>query len=191
MFSTFTGNSRRPRNVNLSGGAGNPFANTSWTPSAASNATKTVSDAQAERERRQLERQRQKAALKIQKLWRGHKIRTETANAQRHTFDLLYSSNSATDASIRLPQAFNLLICFCSPTRNTDDVQRLLTYAVDAASVEIRHIAPSTIHFSRITRLVQLLVAGLDTAIASEKYAQKFPFFSNCHSFHNVKKLTT
>ncbi|KAF4476898.1 putative E3 ubiquitin protein ligase [Colletotrichum fructicola Nara gc5] len=53
MFPTFTGNSRRPRNVNLSGQNLNPFAATSWTPSAGSGASKTVSNAQAERAQRQ------------------------------------------------------------------------------------------------------------------------------------------
>ncbi|ODA79904.1 hypothetical protein RJ55_05501 [Drechmeria coniospora] len=94
MFSTFTGSSKRPRNVNLSGQAGNPFANTSWSPSVASNATKTVSDAQAEREKRQIERRRLKAAGKIQMVWRGHRTRTALAETRRAMFDDIYNSSS-------------------------------------------------------------------------------------------------
>lgn len=168
MFSTFTGNSRRPRNVNLSGQAGNPFANTSWSPAVVSNATKTVSDAQAERERRHLERQRLKAAGKIQRTWRGHRTRRNLAYDRRAAFDAVYRSTSATTAAERLPLAFNLLLSFFS-CRSADDIQRTFFFARDCESAHIEHITPRGAHRSRLRRLANILVTTLSVAV-SEKY---------------------
>ena len=164
MFSTFTGNSRRPRNVNLSGGAGNPFANTSWSPSAVSNTTKTVSDAQAEREKRQVERQRLKAAGRIQRTWRGHKARTTVADSRRATFDQVYASSAAQEPQKRLPLAFNLLLSFFKPNRY-DDLQRLFKYVNDTRTVDLPSICPADTHASRIRRLVDIIVAALQAGL--------------------------
>lgn len=167
MFSTFTGNSRRPRNVNLSGGAGNPFANTSWTPAAASNATKTVSNAQADRERRHAERQRQKAAGKIQKTWRGHRSRTITANERRAAFDQLFGI-SGTSPAIRLPPAFNLLLAFAATSPTKEDVARVIRFALDARSIDLSQIATPETHSSRWSRFVDVLVGAFQTTATSE-----------------------
>ncbi|XP_044719178.1 HECT-domain (ubiquitin-transferase) domain-containing protein [Hirsutella rhossiliensis] len=161
MFSTFTGNSRRPRNVNLSGQAGNPFANTAWSPSLASSATKTVSDAQAERERRQLERQRLKAAGTIQRVWRGHKSRRTLADNWRATFDHVYRSASANSPSQRLTSTFNLLLAFFS-ARRTDDVRRVFLFARDSDAVDLEQISPTNTHPSRLRRLMGILVKSLN-----------------------------
>jgi ubiquitin-protein ligase E3 C len=166
MFSTFTGNSRRPRNVNLSGSVGNPFANTSWSPSAVSNATKTVSNAQAERERRQAERTRLKAAGKIQRTWRGYKTRAELRESQRDAFDALYKSESNQTPSERLPEAFTLLLSFFA-LRRDDDIQRAICYAHDTESVDLREIAPSNVHPSRIGQLIRLLLCALDRSVSA------------------------
>lgn len=170
MFSTFTGSSRRPRNVNLSGQAGNPFANTSWSPSVVSNATKTVSNAQADREKRHAERQRLKAAGKIQQTWRGHRARTSLRESRRAAFDQLYSSTPTGDATQRLPQAFTLLLSFFTWRRN-DDIRRLALYARDSETVDLQAIAPADIHQSRVQRLVRLLVEAIDRSI-SQEYVQ-------------------
>ncbi|KAF4338303.1 ubiquitin ligase e3 C [Fusarium beomiforme] len=165
MFSTFTGNSRRPRNVNLSGAAGNPFANTSWSPSAVSNTTKTVSNAQAERERRQAERTRLRAVGKIQRIWRGYKTRQELKESQRSAFDALYKSGPCQSSYERLPEAFTLLLSFFTLQRN-DDIQRAICYAHDTESVNIEAIAPSKVHPSRVGRLVQLTLQALDKSFS-------------------------
>ncbi|KAH6956810.1 hypothetical protein DER45DRAFT_287211 [Fusarium avenaceum] len=165
MFSTFTGNSRRPRNVNLSGAAGNPFANTSWSPSAVSNTTKTVSNAQAEREKRQAERTRLKAAGTIQRSWRGYKTRSELKESQRNTFDAVYKSGSNQSPSERLPEAFTLLLSFFA-LRRDDDIQRAIRYARDTESVNLEAIAPSNVHPSRIGQLVRLLLQALDKSLS-------------------------
>jgi ubiquitin-protein ligase E3 C len=165
MFSTFTGNSRRPRNVNLSGAAGNPFANTSWSPSAVSNTTKTVSNAQAEREKRQAERTRLKAAGTIQRSWRGYKTRSELRESQRNTFDAVYKPGSNQNPSERLPEAFTLLLSFFA-LRRDDDIQRAICYARDTESVNLEAIAPSNVHPSRVGQLVRLLLQALDKSLS-------------------------
>ncbi|UNI22623.1 HECT-type E3 ubiquitin transferase [Purpureocillium takamizusanense] len=161
MFSTFTGSSRRPRNVNLSGQAGNPFANTSWSPAVVSNASKTVSDAQAEREKRQLERQRLKAAGRIQRVWRGHRSRRDSADRWRAIFDQLYSSSHNASYSERAPIAFNLLIAFYS-ARRSDDVRRVCLYCEDAQHTTFDQIAPRNAHVSRFQQLMAVLVGALN-----------------------------
>ncbi|KAM3448278.1 hypothetical protein MY3296_007961 [Beauveria thailandica] len=164
MFSTFTGNSKRPRNVNLSGAAGNPFANTSWSPSNASNTTKTISDAQTEREKRQAERQRLKAASRIQRTWRGHKARSRLADRRRAAFDALYAVPAPAGNTERLHRSFSILLSFCRPTR-FDDLQRLLQYASDAANVvELGNLWPRNTHSSRIRILVQIIISALASA---------------------------
>ncbi|TVY61560.1 putative E3 ubiquitin protein ligase [Fusarium oxysporum f. sp. cubense] len=165
MFSTFTGNSRRPRNVNLSGTTGNPFTNTSWSPSAVSNTTKTVSNAQAEREKRQADRAKLKAAGKIQRIWRGYKTRAELKESQRNAFDALYKSGPRQNPCERLPKAFGLLLSFFS-LRRDDDIQRAICYAHDTESVDLEAIAPSNVHPSRVGRLVQLLLQALDRSLS-------------------------
>ena len=165
MFSTFTGNSRRPRNVNLSGQAGNPFTNTSWSPSAVSNATKTVSNAQADREKRQAERQRLKAAGQIQKTWRGHKARNVLSNTRRDTFDNLFESNSNGHIPAeRLPFAFNLLLAFFT-SRRDDDIRRLVLLVRDCETVDLEQIPPSDAHPSRLNRFVHILVDALNQSL--------------------------
>lgn len=174
MFSTFTGNSRRPRNVNLSGSTGNPFANTSWSPSAVSNTTKTVSNAQAEREKRQVERTKLKAAGKIQRTWRGYKIRAELRGSQRDAFDALYKPGSNPTPSERLPEAFTLLLSFFA-LRRDDDIQRAICYAHDTESVDLRQIAPPHVHPSRIEQLIRLLLSALDKSVSARytKYCMR------------------
>lgn len=160
MFSTFTGNSRRPRNVNLSGAAGNPFANTSWTPSTVSGTTKTISDAQADREKRQAERQRLKAASRIQRTWRGHETRSHLADQRRAVFDELYCAAPSAGDTDRLHQAFDILLSFCRPAR-PDDLRRLLQYANDAANVDLHNLWPPQTHSSRLRRLFEIIVSAL------------------------------
>jgi ubiquitin-protein ligase E3 C len=73
MFQTFTGSSRRPRQVNLSGGRksdGNALLL-----------------AQQERERRQRDRDRQNTARLLQRLWRGHNTRKQIRQRWRDEWD--------------------------------------------------------------------------------------------------------
>lgn len=167
MFSTFTGNSRRPRNVNLSGQAGNPFSNTSWTPSTASSATKTVSNAQADREKRHAERQRLRAANQIQRTWRGHRERQQIHEAQRESFDKLYQDGSVDSTPRGLSLSFSLLLSFFT-VRRRDDRYRLLRFAQDCSAVEIINTPPFDSSQPRIALFLKMLLEALKTAIAEE-----------------------
>lgn len=190
MFSTFTGNSKRPRNVNLSGQAGNPFANTSWSPAAVSNATKTVSDAQAEREKRQVERQRLKAAVTIQKVWRGHKARAALAESWRTAFDDIYRSAPSSSPSERLSPAFSLLLAFFS-ARRADDVQRVFLFSHDWEMAGIDQTSPINVRSARLQRFVEILVKSLDV-ISSKGYVHSTGFCCHCQLFDIwVKRLLT
>lgn len=151
--------------MNLSGAVGNPFSNTSWTPSTASNPTKAVTDAQADREKRQADRQRLKAAGQIQRTWRGHKERRQLSDARRTIFDSLYASDGASShpPTERLPLAFNLLLAFFAPARH-DDIPRLLAFARDCETTRIEDIPPAKAHQSRVTRFAQILTSGTEAA---------------------------
>lgn len=178
MFSTFTGNSRRPRNVNLSGAAGNPFANTSWSPSTVSSTTKTISDAQADREKRQAERLRLQAASRLQRTWRGHRARSRLADQRRATFDELYGVPASAGNFDRLHRAFSILLSFCKPAR-PDDLQRLLQYTNDTANVDVESLCPQHTHTSRIRKLVEIIVSALNF---SSKIGYDFVHLQSCLS---------
>ncbi|KAJ5543438.1 hypothetical protein N7461_009441 [Penicillium sp. DV-2018c] len=92
MFQSFTGNSRRPRQVNLSGRANNPFAAFPGNSPArktphATNPESAVAIAQRERALRQLERDRQAACRTVQRVWRGHRSRKATYTEWKSAWD--------------------------------------------------------------------------------------------------------
>lgn len=159
-FPTFSGSSRRPRNVNMSGQKNlNPFAATSWTPSASSSASKTVADAQAERRQRQQEREKLKAAESIQRTWRGHKVRQTLKDDRRHVFDDLYSRSGYTSPEMRASEALPLVVAVLDP-RRLDDRTRLERFAID-----LEQAGPGIINTaiaSHIRRLADQLITLLD-----------------------------
>lgn len=127
MFQTFSGNSRRPRQVNLSGQNANPFAASSWTPSAGLGAQRTVAAAQQERQIRQLERDRLNGAKRIQRTWRGHRLRRDLAESRRRTWDELDASGrSSVGFEATLVDLLRLLVTFFNGKRS-DDINRLAT----------------------------------------------------------------
>ena len=126
MFQTFSGSSRRPRQVNLSGQNLNPFAASSWTPSA-SGTQQTVAHAQQERQQRQQEREKLNASKRIQRTWRGHKTRKELADSRRRTWDEIEVGKSGVaNSESTLVEQLQLLVAFFNPRRR-DDIQRLVT----------------------------------------------------------------
>jgi ubiquitin-protein ligase E3 C len=155
MHHTFTGNSRRPRQVNLSGRINDPFAAFSpgrQTPHA-SNPQLAVAIARQERIQREKDREKQSAARVVQRVWRGYTSRKATHGIWRSEWDTV--ERSLTDAmditpgmpsgggwtfSARRPapyatadQCFSqlqLLVQFVS-ARKRDDILRLV-YFVDA-----------------------------------------------------------
>ena len=83
MFQTFTGSSRRPRQVNLSGRTTNPFAKYG----APQGKTNTVELAQQIRAERQQERVRIQAATNVQRTWRGFSARKQLQQSQRQEWE--------------------------------------------------------------------------------------------------------
>lgn len=124
MFQTFSGNSRRPRQVNLSGQNTNPFAAKSWNPSA-SGTQKTVANAQQERQLRQQERERLNASKRIQRAWRAHKTRRELADSRRKVWDDIKISDEVSPGyGSRLVEQAQLVVAFFN-SRRQDDIERL------------------------------------------------------------------
>jgi len=135
MFQTFSGNSRRPRQVNLSGQNTNPFAASSWTPSAGSGAQKTVAAAQQERQVRQLERDRLSGAKRIQRTWRGHRVRRELGESRRRTWDEIEAGGgNRAGLESTLADQLRLLVTFFNAKRS-DDIERLATLSSRAFQV--------------------------------------------------------
>jgi ubiquitin-protein ligase E3 C len=91
MFQSFTGSSRRPRQVNLSGRNTNPFASF---PSGrygphSHGPQNTLAVAQQERILRQQERERLSAARILQRSWRGYRSRETIRSLWRAEWDVV------------------------------------------------------------------------------------------------------
>jgi len=133
MFQTFSGSSRRPRQVNLSGQNPNPFASNSWSPSA-SGTQKTVANAQQEREQRRQERERLNASKRIQRTWRGHRSRRELADSRRAQWDHTKTTGAESSSEVVLAEQVKLLVAFFSPRRQ-DDIDRLVTLSTEISGL--------------------------------------------------------
>lgn len=160
MFQTFSGSSRRPRQVNLSGQNTNPFAASSWNPSA-SGTQKTVAHAQQERQLRQQERERLNASKRIQRAWRGHKTRRELADLRRKVWDDKEQCEEGSFGSgSRLVEQTQLLVALFSPRRR-DDIQRLtsLSQRIYLAGYE-SFLAREGVQ-PQVTRLAKVLLEAL------------------------------
>ncbi|KAL1957441.1 hypothetical protein VTO42DRAFT_6009 [Malbranchea cinnamomea] len=146
MFQSFTGNSRRPRQVNLSSRPSNPFtASSKRYPPSGSGAQAAIALAQQERIQRQLDRGRITASSTIQRVWRGYRIRKAVRSLWRNEWDAIErgrnpdyapvcsgfsatnQSTSYSDASICISQ-LRLLLHFIE-ARNLEDTARLAYFA--------------------------------------------------------------
>ncbi|KAI0429995.1 hypothetical protein F5Y09DRAFT_331387 [Xylaria sp. FL1042] len=165
MFPTFTGSSRRPRNVDLSGQRNtNPWASSSRTP-AQSGASKTVAQAQAERERRHREREELAASKQLQRVWRGHRDRRQLRGLRRREYDALYRHPIVPqDVRQRIQQALPLLLAVLVPT-SSDDQRRLDLFVSDLLTLSPSPSLPIDYSiFGAIAwdRLARLLVKALE-----------------------------
>ncbi|KAL2162218.1 hypothetical protein VTH06DRAFT_7131 [Thermothelomyces fergusii] len=162
MFPTFTGSSRKTRNVNLSGKKTiNPFTSTSWTPGAAVGASKTVAQAQAERLHRQQERERLRAAQRIQRTWRGYRSRQNLRASRRQAVDRLYSAGGQTDVERRTAGAMPLVLSFYQAS-NAEDQQRLCLLVRDLLQTRFSLLTSKAIEPPRLGRLAQIVVLALE-----------------------------
>jgi ubiquitin-protein ligase E3 C len=135
MFTNFSGNSKRPRNVNLGGRKSHAFGSSgSGSGSGAGAGSQAALDrAQQDRLQRQREREELKAAGRIQKVWRGHASRQKLASLLRQEWDVVEGSNavepidtpyrSEEEAHVQLQR----LVRFVN-TRNHEDVGRIRHY---------------------------------------------------------------
>lgn len=135
----------------------NPFAASSFTPLAVSGASKTVADAQAERRRRQQERDKLRAAENIQRTWRGHAVRQGLKEQRRQQLDALYA-HDATQSSpeLRSAQALPLVVTTLDPSRPDDRVrlERFTKDLEESACAAIR-----TANNAQASKLAQQLLA--------------------------------
>ncbi|KAL1895757.1 ubiquitin-protein ligase (E3) [Ceratocystis pirilliformis] len=137
MIPSFSGNSRRTRNVNLSGRGGNS-AFSVWAPSSGFGASDTVNKAEEKRKRRQLEKKKSEAAQTVQKVWRGHKTRSSLRRSRLLELDKLYSPAPELDPRRRLHSAVPLISATFRPT--SIDCQRMLAVVRD-----IRKVGPEAL----------------------------------------------
>lgn len=153
MFQTFSGSSRRPRQVNLSGQEPNPFS--AW--GAASGTHITVQAAHAEREHRKQERERLNAAKRIQRTWRGHRSRKELANARRQAWDDMERNTSGHGSQIssKIVEELRLLFTFFN-SQNPTDIGRLsrlgerLLRASQEGCLSEKDLQPQLLRLARI-----------------------------------------
>lgn len=159
MFQTFSGSSRRPRQVNLSGQNVNPFASNPFAP-AASGTQKTVAHAQQERQQRQRERERLNASKRIQRVWRGYKSRRELAESRRALWDSI-QAEGAREGSVPVEQV-RLLVAFFN-TREKDDHERLKSLSSRIANVGFEAFLAQKDVQSLLPQLALVTVSALQT----------------------------
>ncbi|PYH79907.1 hypothetical protein BO82DRAFT_121139 [Aspergillus uvarum CBS 121591] len=188
MFQSFTGNSRRPRQVNLGGRNTNPFA---AYPSGRQNPhgagpQNTLAIAQQERLLRQQERERLGASRTIQRTWRGYRSRKITRSVWRTEWDAtetqategLFSFETLLkqqDAFLQRPHRYRtaaaclsqlrLLVHFLEPW-NSEDVLRLVYFSgvFQKTLNEVPTIATEGEWTTPLNRLARLTLRVLRTA---------------------------
>ena len=167
MYPTFTGSSRKARNVNLSGQrSSNPFTSTSWGPTAAAQgASQTVAHAQAERQQRQQERDRLKAASRIQRTWRGYQVRRDQRAAWRRLFDRIYDEPGH-DPGSRSVRAVPLILAAFEASR-PDDRHRLVRAAQDLLQSDFSAYASKALDPAGLSRLGHVLIVCLQRRVTS------------------------
>lgn len=179
MFQSFTGNSRKPRQVNLSGRNTNPWA----TASHASGSPAAIANAQQEREKRQQERERQNAVNTIQRTWRGSETRKRLHQSLREEYDAVEArqDGSPEEESYQLRRLLQFF-----RARNDDDIRRLESFATrHLESVQTRRIDASGGPWPMLyLRLDGAILAALERACATdEKNPQKFNVYLDLLTF--------
>ncbi|KAI1006487.1 hypothetical protein K3495_g1733 [Podosphaera aphanis] len=165
MFQTFTGSSRRPRQVNLSGQNLNPFTATPWDVSV-SGTQQTIAHAQQERLQRQRERSRIDAASKIQRAWRGHKTRQMLANQRRKEWDDLeidIESDLTQNVNSLILSQSRLLVSFYNSHRK-DDLERIRKMSLNVSKYGLGTFLAS---INRAQYFLVRLVSNLSRALQS------------------------
>ncbi|OCL00385.1 E3 ubiquitin-protein ligase NEDD4 [Cenococcum geophilum 1.58] len=129
MFSTFSGSSRRPRQVNLSGRHSSPHT----TVGSGAGSQAALDRAHQERLQRQRERDRLGAAKTIQRTWRGHACRKRVQNRLRHEWDAVEQVSAGQHTS-------NTPTPYASGAESLRQLQYLLRFAQMRTEEDIRRI---------------------------------------------------
>lgn len=137
MIPTFSGNSRRPRNVNLSGRNNNKLLS-AWAPSSGFGTSDTIIKADEKRKQRQLEKKKLEAAQKVQRTWRGHRVRENLRYLRRDAFDRIYrqtfpSSSPIDDPAQRLLQGAPIICAAFQPSKQ--DLNRIVLLSHDIIAI--------------------------------------------------------
>ncbi|GAB7342977.1 hypothetical protein MBLNU457_g1077t1 [Dothideomycetes sp. NU457] len=168
MHQTFTGASRRPRQVNLSGRKPNPFA----TVGQGQGTQQALQSAQQERAARQQQRNQLNAAKSLQKIWRGHRSRTETKNQWRSQWDA--GLQTAVDVGAFKSEeeslaAEKMLLLFYSE-RNEADIGRLLRYGKLRMKETNKSAAHWDLRLARCSLSALRMIAKTNTQTSSSHY---------------------
>lgn len=190
MFQSFTGNARRPRQVNLGARNPNPFAAfPSGRTGHGSGPQNTLAIAQQERLARQQERDRLGASRLVQRAWRGYQSRKNTHGTWRTEWDTIEQERAGTslpfddvtgqagldvEASVSYASAarclsqLRLLVQFLEPWNN-GDVVRLMYFAnaFQKTLNEIPTIATEGEWTTPLTRLAKVTLRVLRSAPSS------------------------
>jgi ubiquitin-protein ligase E3 C len=175
MFPSFTGSSRKTRNVNLSGQrAENPFTSTGWSSGSPVGASRTVAQAQASRHQRHQEREKIKAVQRLQRAWRGHRVRRQLQDLRRQLLDQLYSGQEQGQDDVvgRLTQALPLVLVVYRAS-NVQDQQRLALVVQDLVQTNFCAFSSDDISRFRMRRLVRITVATLEMYVLTTSPLQR------------------
>lgn len=157
MFTSFTGNTRRPRQVNLSGRKTNPFS----TPGTGAGSQAALDRAQQERAQRQRDRDTLNAAKNIQRVWRGHASRRRVADHLRQEWDAFEEADPTYDENSALLQLHRLLR-FAS-SRNEQDIKRIRHFGDRLRTTErVQEGVGDTSWSAAYLSFERLLLAALD-----------------------------
>ncbi|QIW99316.1 hypothetical protein AMS68_004834 [Peltaster fructicola] len=166
MYQTFTGTSRRPRQVNLSGRSGNPFA-----AAGLGGPKSAIDSAKEDRLRRQQERDRVQASKHIQRAWRGHSSRRKTFSLWRSVWDdtekAASEGGSYESPGTSLSQLDRLLLFF-SPSKDAQDAQRLRWYGMRQANTADKFPCDGEEWSRAYSRLVRACLKALRVDNSSE-----------------------
>ncbi|KAJ2888722.1 ubiquitin-protein ligase (E3) [Coemansia asiatica] len=144
MFGSFQGDFKRQRNINLGGSRRNETSR--------SNSRTVLNKAHEERQKREAERRRVKAAVQIQRLWRGLRDTASWRQSMREKFDISMLNGPIDD----LDRVYDALVIFVTYYNcQHRDISTL--HAVLRVLFEATSSSTSAPHFSIIADMIDSL----------------------------------
>ncbi|KKA28862.1 hypothetical protein TD95_000291, partial [Thielaviopsis punctulata] len=172
MIPTFSGNSRRPRNVNLSGRKNSKFLS-AWAPSSGFGRSDTLTKAEESRKKRQLEKKTLEAAQTVQRIWRGARVREDLRALRRDAFDSIYrqsppGSGSVNDLTGRLLAASPIICAAFQPSEQ--DLKRIVLLSRDMLTLGPQGLAELSSRL-RFATILENVVASLRMLVTPQSYS--------------------